>query len=397
MPPFQKGSFRSRLHDEGPAAWLGIALGVTFTICFVTGVTSHLIQHTTLRTQPLFNAGGWSLWPARPAGLYRLSQGLHVATGIAAIPLLLVKLFVVYHHLWQWPPVRGLRNAVERASLPLLVGGSLFLLATGVQNIFYWYAWRFFFPTAHYWAAWITIGALVMHVFAKAHITRRVVGGRARRREAPDSTAGADGHGPLTGGLTRRSVLTLAGGASGLFVLSTVGQTVAPLERLALLAPRRPSIGPQGFPVNKTAAGAGVVQAAMDEGWTVKIVGRVARELELSLADLRALRLREEELPIACVEGWSASVRWRGVPIRDLLVMAGGAEGSRVKVSSLQRNGLYTSSTLGAAHTSDPATLLALEVEGEPLHIDHGFPARLIAPNLPGVLNTKWVGTVEVL
>jgi hypothetical protein len=68
-----------------------------------------------------------------------VTQGLHVITGIAAFPLLLAKLFVVYPQLFSWPPLRGLRHAVERATLPLLVGGSIFMLITGVQNVMYWY------------------------------------------------------------------------------------------------------------------------------------------------------------------------------------------------------------------------------------------------------------------
>src|SRR5690242_1861502 len=82
-------------HDARTAALLGIALGVCFTTCFVTGLVSHLIQHPA----------GWFHWPARPAGLYRVTQGVHVATGLASIPLLLAKLWAVFPHLVQWPPV----------------------------------------------------------------------------------------------------------------------------------------------------------------------------------------------------------------------------------------------------------------------------------------------------
>jgi DMSO/TMAO reductase YedYZ molybdopterin-dependent catalytic subunit len=46
------------------------------------------------------------------------------------------------------------------------------------------------------------------------------------------------------------------------------------------------------------------------------------------------------------------------------------------------------------AHLSDPLTLLALQLHGEPLHIDHGYPCRIIAPNRPGVLQTKWVARI---
>ena len=45
----------------------------------------------------------------------------------------------------------------------------------------------------------------------------------------------------------------------------------------------------------------------------------------------------------------------------------------------------------------DTLTLVALRLNGERLAIDHGYPCRLIAPNRPGVLQTKWLGRVEVL
>ena len=53
--------------------------------------------------------------------------------------------------------------------------------------------------------------------------------------------------------------------------------------------------------------------------------------------------------------------------------------------------------SLGASgQAADHDTLLALTLDGEPLAIDHGFPCRLIAPNRPGVLQTKWVGRLTV-
>ena len=45
---------------------------------------------------------------------------------------------------------------------------------------------------------------------------------------------------------------------------------------------------------------------------------------------------------------------------------------------------------------ADADTLLALRLNGEPLHLDHGFPVRLIGPNRPGVMQTKWVGRLVV-
>ncbi|MGI8754683.1 MAG: molybdopterin-dependent oxidoreductase, partial [Acidimicrobiales bacterium] len=61
------GRYQSDLHDTRNAAWLGLALGVTFTVSFATGLLSHLIQHPFAGFE----------WLARPAGLYRVTQGLH--------------------------------------------------------------------------------------------------------------------------------------------------------------------------------------------------------------------------------------------------------------------------------------------------------------------------------
>ena len=125
--PFQPGAFTSPVHHERSAAILGVALGITFTICFATGLLSHWAQLAT----PTVG------WPARPRDLYRWTQAAHVVSGVVSVPLLLAKLFTVYPRLWAWPPARGAAHAVERAMLVPLVGGALLLLLTGLQNVFY--------------------------------------------------------------------------------------------------------------------------------------------------------------------------------------------------------------------------------------------------------------------
>lgn len=118
--------------------------------------------------------------------------------------------------------------------------------------------------------------------------------------------------------------------------------------------------------------------------------------MTLSRGDLLALEQREEELPIACVEGWSASGRWSGVRLRDLLDLVDAPAGRDVTVTSLQEKGPYRVTHLQGNFADDDRTLLALGLDGETLALDHGYPARLIAPNRPGVLQTKWVARLEV-
>ena len=368
-------SFTSELHETRSAAVLGVALGVSFGTCFLTGLLSHLIQHPP----------SWFEWPSRPAGLYRITQGVHVTTGFVSIPILLAKLWIVFPRFWTWPPFRNVAHAVERISLVPLVAGGLFLLFSGVANVARWYPYPFFFPSAHYWTAWLTIGAMVAHIGAKASLTRD-----ALRRDAPAQLASARSS-------ERRAFLGGVAATTGLVALAVAGGTVRPLSRFAAFAQRRPAEGPQGLPVNKTADGAGVVQLARDPTYRLRVEGKVRSPLSLSVDDLSALPQHDAELPIACVEGWSRGARWTGVHVRDLLALAEAADtGVRVRVQSLQPRGRYRHSTLNSSHLRDPDTLLALELNGERLHLDHGYPVRLVAPNLPGVMQTKWVEALVV-
>ena len=370
--PFADGAFPSGLRSERLAAWLGLALGAAFGVCFLTGLISHGMQHPA----------GWFNWPSRPVNLYRVTQGVHVATGLACVPLLLVKFWAVYPKLFTWPPARDVGHAISRLALLVLVASALTQVVTGVMNTARWYAFGFFFTVVHYWTAWLTLGALIIHIGAQLVVVRRALD----RRAVPEPTSGP--------GLSRRGLLLSVGAAVGVVTVTTVGQTVAPLAPLALLAPRRPGIGPQGLPVNRSARDAGVTGSARDPSYRLTVAG--PRPLALTLDELRALPQHTVELPITCVEGWSATGLWTGVRVRDLLDVAGVDPDADVLVESLERTGGYRTSVLAPPHHRDPFTLLALRLGGAPLDVDHGYPCRLIAPNRPGVLQTKWVARLAV-
>jgi DMSO/TMAO reductase YedYZ molybdopterin-dependent catalytic subunit len=256
-----------------------------------------------------------------------------------------------------------------------------------LMNIGYWYGWGFDFIRTHYWTAWIATGALLVHLSAKLPVLRR---GLARRHDDADNT----------GDLERRRFLVATGVAAGVLLLTTAGSALTPLRHLAVLAPRRQGVGPQGLPVNKDARSAGVAAKLDNPGWRLAVGGRVAHPATLTLDDLRSRMAgpmgHAARLPIACVEGWSQEASWRGVRLRDLLEEVGAPADATVRVQSLQRGG-YSSALLNPSHTRDPDTLLALELNGTPLHPDHGYPVRLIAPNNPGVMQTKWLESVTVL
>jgi len=363
-------SFTSKLRSEKVTSQLGLALAVAFSICFLTGYLSHAIQHPP----------AWFFWPSRPVNLYRFTQGLHVATGFALVPLVSAKLWSVYPRFFEFPPVRNAAHALERLSIAVLVSAALFEIVTGILDVAHWYSpMPFAFIAAHYWTAWLVTGAILTHIAVKLPIVRRALA----RQETPEQRHG------------RRAFLGAVAGTAGVVTLATVGQTVRPLAAVSVLGPRDPRRGPQGLPVNTSAAAAGVLDVIADPRYRMELIGPNGSRM-LSLAELAALPQHTVSLPIACVEGWSVSATWTGVRIRDLVELAGGSLEAQVLVESLQRGSAYSASVLAPVHVADPLSLLALRVDGAVLEADHGYPCRLIAPNRPGVMQTKWVARVSV-
>jgi DMSO/TMAO reductase YedYZ molybdopterin-dependent catalytic subunit len=101
------------------------------------------------------------------------------------------------------------------------------------------------------------------------------------------------------------------------------------------------------------------------------------------------------DLPIACVEGWSSTQTWTGVKLADLAHLVGVPAPHSALVQSAERSGAWKVATLQGNQVVDPDALLALRVNGADLSLDHGFPARIIVPALPGVHNTKWVRSID--
>jgi Oxidoreductase molybdopterin binding domain len=384
--------FSSTLRSTAVTARIGTALGVAITVLFVTGLLSHY----------QYEPWTWLPEPAKPAWGYRLTQGIHVATGMATIPLLLVKLWSVYPNLFRFPPIRSIRHAMERVSVAILVSSVLVQVVTGFLNVLNWYPFPWYFPPVHRFLGYVVVGSVLLHIGVK--LPDIAYGLRAKLSEAdvlteipwnenPYSHSNAGTlPAPPTPGISRRGLLAAAGAGIGIVVVTSVGQTITPLEPIGLLAPRQWTKGPQGVPVNRTAEQARVVPAAMSAEWRLQVQG--PRPYELGLADVEALAVHQARLPINCVEGWSVGATWRGLSLLEVVQRAGGTADSRVQLLSLEPEG-YNHSFVEGPQLS--AALLATHLNGQRLDVDHGFPLRLIAPNRAGVLNTKWLGQIEVL
>jgi DMSO/TMAO reductase YedYZ molybdopterin-dependent catalytic subunit len=403
--------FRSPLRGPWLTSVFGLVLLVALPIVIITGLLSYIAYAPQLG-QAIPGDVGWLrlpafTWPTRPSWLYRLTQGLHVGLGLVIIPVVLAKLWSVIPRLFVWPPARSIAQALERLSLLMLVGGILFEIVTGVLNIQYDYVFGFSFYTGHYFGAWVFIAGFLMHITLK--IPRMVTGLRAlplrevlrtnriNTRPEPPDPDGLVSTDPAEPTMSRRGALALVGAGVLLIGALTAGQTLGGAARgAALLLPRGRGLrDPNGdFPVNKTAVAAGIAPESVGAGWRLTLRGGPS-EVALDRAALAGLPQHTARLPIACVEGWSTVQTWSGVRLAELARLAGVPEPHAARVTSLQRGGAFGAATLQANQIRDADALLALRVNGTDLPLDHGYPARVIVPALPGVHNTKWVASIE--
>ena len=134
--------------------------------------------------------------------------------------------------------------------------------------------------------------------------------------------------------------------------------------------------------------------------WRLRVRGMVGAPLELSLDELESLGLTELDATLVCVHNpvggdRIGSARWLGVELRRLLELAQPEPGGE-QLLARSVDGFTAGVPLERVRSSAPA-LLAIGMNGDPLPIEHGFPARLIVPGLWGAdANTKWVTELEV-
>ena len=136
------------------------------------------------------------------------------------------------------------------------------------------------------------------------------------------------------------------------------------------------------------------------EGYSLRIHGMVDKELNLSYQDILDMDLVEHRVTLTCVSNevggpYVGNATWLGVETKTLLEMAGVQSGAdAVKTTSADN---WTCGTPLDVLTDDRSSMIAVGMNGEPLPLSHGFPARMVVPGLYGYVSaTKWLTEFEV-
>ncbi len=132
--------------------------------------------------------------------------------------------------------------------------------------------------------------------------------------------------------------------------------------------------------------------------WGLRITGNVTNPKTLRLSDITAMPFVMREVTLQCISnriggGLNSNAIWKGVPLKQLLT-ASGADASSVQVTFHGADGF--TDDVPFAKAMDDETLLVYEMNGTPLPLQHGYPARLIVPGYVGEKSVKWVTEIEV-
>lgn len=255
-----------------------------------------------------------------------------------------------------------------------------------------------------------TVGGVVVLILTIARLKRWVAA--AEERDIEDLRAGRRQFLLLTG-LTAVGAVVV--GVGSRILNATTSSVAAARDALRLPAPRTTVTVPEGAnweidglsPIITPNGDFYRVDTALTvpnvdpTTWRLQIEGMVDTPVELSFDDLVNMGLNEYGVTLTCVSNevggnLVGNAIWTGVPIRDVLRMA-GVQADADMVLSESVDG-YTASTPLSALTDDNLdAIFAVAMNGEPLPFEHGFPVRMVVPGLYGYVSaTKWVTKLTV-
>jgi DMSO/TMAO reductase YedYZ molybdopterin-dependent catalytic subunit len=143
-----------------------------------------------------------------------------------------------------------------------------------------------------------------------------------------------------------------------------------------------------------------VLPEVLPSQWQLRIHGMVRKPLTLSFADLLNRPLIEDYITLCCVSNpvggpYIGNARWLGASLRGLLQEAGVRAGASQLLCTSSDG--FTSGTPVETAMDGRDALIAVGMNGTPLPVAHGFPARLVIPGLYGYVSAcKWLVDIKV-
>ena len=145
-----------------------------------------------------------------------------------------------------------------------------------------------------------------------------------------------------------------------------------------------PSVGPR----DNSIAG---IQHVELEGYTLKITGLVQEEQSLTYEEVLTMPATEKLITLHCVEGWEATVLWKGTSLGDLIQLAEADQKADTVIFHCV-DGYTTSMSL--ADIMDRNMILAYSSNGIPLPPALGFPFIVVAEDKWGYKWARWVDAI---
>ncbi|HPJ02500.1 MAG TPA: molybdopterin-dependent oxidoreductase [Candidatus Limiplasma sp.] len=147
-----------------------------------------------------------------------------------------------------------------------------------------------------------------------------------------------------------------------------------------------PAVGPRDNSIN------GVQQVDI-ETYTLVINGLVDTPQELTYDEVLALPEYERLITLHCVEGWDATILWKGVLLQDLMDLA-GVQPEAVTVIFSAVDGYTTSLPLQTV--LDKQLILAYDANGIQLPPEMGYPFIVVAEDKLGYKWARWVDKITL-
>lgn len=363
---------------------LGVSLLVLLSLMFLSGGLFYLYT---------FN---YDIGP-----YFTVTRFVHFYVGLVSIPFLLAKYgstsfrFAGYYLRLPRFKRAGPPRLIPRVLSPLLALDFFVLYFSGLYMLFHYYYTVTNIPPndfkpvqLHLWASIIAVPLIAAHL--GSHLLDTAHGLYRERAELIAEPGVPEDRRRV---MTRRGFVgTVFAGGLGL-AFAFQNSPLVHRETKGLFIGRIPAEergGPGDFPV-ETLFGKRDVDVA---SWRLRISGDVAKETQLTYAQLLALPRRTNQIRISCVSGWSDQPVWSGPRVTDVLALAGANTQARsVNFHSVSH---YAFTWYRHRLERDDA-LLATHVNGAPLSNNHGFPVRLIVPGYPGQNMVKQIDSITVI